>query len=146
MSIESVIARNLPLVDAAIGVVGDVDNLLAVLDLSGGSVATVDLSRNCRYGDDVRTEILGEDGAIFVDLLPTGRARLAIASGIAVIEVSETDDAFASGIRAQAASFAAAARGDPVDVPDASASTRAVAVGRAVQESSVTGEPVAFAV
>jgi myo-inositol 2-dehydrogenase/D-chiro-inositol 1-dehydrogenase len=146
LSIESVTTRNLPLVDAAIGAVGDVDNLLAVLDLSGGAVATVDLSRNCRYGDDVRTEILGEDGAIFVDLLPTGRARLANASGIEVIEGSETDDAFAAGIRAQAACFAAAARGDPVDVPDASASTRAVAVGRAVQESAATGEPVVFAV
>ncbi len=146
LDIETVTARNLPLVDTAIGGVGDVDNLLAVLDLSGGSVATVDLSRNCRYGDDVRTEILGEDGAIFVDLLPTGRARLANASGIKVIDGSEADDAFAAGIRAQAASFAAAVRGDTLDVPDASASTRAVAVGRAVQASAATGEPVAVAV
>ncbi|MEA3503115.1 MAG: Gfo/Idh/MocA family oxidoreductase [Actinomycetota bacterium] len=144
LDIKTVTARNLPLVDAAIGAVGDVDNLLAVLDLSGGAVATVDLSRNCRYGDDVRTEILGEDGAIFVDLLPTGRARLANASGIKVIEGSETDDAFAAGIRMQAASFAAAVRGGPVGVPDASASTRAVAVGRAVQESAATGESIAF--
>ncbi len=146
LEIETVTARNLPLVDAAIGEVGDVDNLLAVLDLSGGAVATVDLSRNCRYGDDVRTEILGEDGAIFVDLLPTGRARLADASGIKVMEGSETDDAFAAGIRAQAAAFAAAVRGEPVDVPDASTSTRAVAVGRAVQESAARGESVTFAV
>lgn len=146
LDIEMVTARNLPLVDTAIGGIGDVDNLLALLDLSGGAVATVDLSRNCRYGDDVRTEILGEDGAIFVDLLPTGRARLADASGIRVIERSATDDAFAAGIRTQAASFAAAVRGEPVDVPDASASTRAVAVGRAVQESAATGEPVAVTV
>ena len=44
--------------------VGDVDNLVAILDIEGGAVATVDLSRNCRYADDVRTEILGADGVI----------------------------------------------------------------------------------
>ena len=142
LDIETVTARNLPLVDESIGDVGDVDNLLAILDLDGGAVATVDLSRNCRYGDDVRTEILGEDGAIFVDLLPIGRARLAVAAGIEVIAGSATDDAFAEGIRAQAHAFAEGVRGESVDYPDASASTRAVAVGRAVQRAAATGVPV----
>ena len=142
LGIETVTGRNLPLVDRSIGEVGDVDNLLAVLDLEGGAAATVDLSRNCRFGDDVRTEILGEDGAIFVDLLPVGRTRLADASGIRVLAGSETNDAFVEGIKAQAQAFVEAVRGAPIDVPGAADSTLAVAVGRAVQRSAAEGVPV----
>ena len=144
LGIETVTARNLPLVDQTIGQVGDVDNLLAMLDLEGGAVATVDLSRNCRFGDDVRTEILGEDGAIFVDFLPVGRTRLADASGVRVLAGSETDDAFVEGIKAQAQAFVEVVRGAPIDIPGAADSTLAVAVGRAVQRSAAEGIPVAL--
>ena len=51
-----------PIVDQSLAAVGDVDNLVAVLELEGGVIATVDLSRNCRFGDDVRTEISGRRG------------------------------------------------------------------------------------
>ncbi|MDR9451952.1 MAG: Gfo/Idh/MocA family oxidoreductase, partial [Acidimicrobiia bacterium] len=115
---------------------------LAVLDLSGGAAATVDLSRNCRYGDDVRTEVLGENGAIFVDLLPAGRTRLATAAGVEVIAGSETADPFAAGIRAQAEAFARAVRGEPIEVPGAAASRQAIVIGRAVQRAAATGKPV----
>jgi len=144
LDIETVTTRNLPLVDQSIGDVGDVDNLVAMLDLDGGAVATVDLSRNCRFGDDVRTEILGEDGAIFVDLLPVGRTRLADAKGVRVLEGSETDDAFVDGIKAQAQAFVEAVRGAPIDIPGAADSTLAVTVGRAVQRSAADGAPVAL--
>lgn len=145
LAIEHVTARNLPLVDPSLGEVGDADNLVAMIDLAGGAVATIDLSRNARYGDDVRTEILGSNGAIFVDLLPTGRARLATAEGVETIPGSETDDAFAEGIRGQAIAFVGAVRGEPVEIPSGSTSTLAVAVGRAIQESAATGQPIALA-
>ena len=145
LEIERVTARNLPLVDPSLGEVGDVDNLIALLDLADGAAATIDLSRNCRYGDDVRTEILGANGAVFVDLLPTGSARLATANGVEIIPGSETDDAFAEGIRGQAVAFAAAVRGEPVEVPGGSTSSLAVAVGRAIQESAATGDRVELA-
>ena len=133
LDIVGVAARNLPLVDETLAEVGDVDNLVAVLDLEGGAVATVDLSRNCRYADDVRTEILGSDGAVFVDLLPVGRTRLATATRNEVVAGSETDDAFAAGVRAQAELFARVVRGDPLDYPGAQASSRAVAAGLEVR-------------
>lgn len=138
LPVEAVTARNLPIVDKSIGDIGDVDNLLALLELSGGAAATVDLTRNCRYGDDVRTEVLGENGAIFIDLLPFGRTRLATAAGVEVAAGSETDDPFAAGIRAQAEAFAGALRGEPFDLPGAAASTRALAIGRAVQRAAAT--------
>ena len=144
LEIESVLARNLPLVDESIGEIGDVDNLLATLDLDGGALATVELSRNCRYGDDVRTEVLGEEGAIFIDLLPSGRTRLATAAGVEVIAGSEADDAVEAGVRAQAAAFANRVRRGTDEVPGAGESTRALIVGLAVQESAKTSAPVAI--
>ncbi len=141
--VTQVTARNLPLVDASLATVGDVDNLVAVLDLAGGAAATVDLSRNCRYGDDVRTEILGSGGAIFVDLLPTGRTRLATSAGIETVAGSEVDDAFTAGIVAQAEAFARLVGGEVLEFPGSVASTRAVAIGLAVRQAADDG-PVDF--
>lgn len=142
LGIERVTAHGLPLVDEAIGAVGDVDNLLAILELEGGAIATVDLTRNCRYGDDVRTEILGADGAIFVDLLPRGRTRLATATGIEVVPGSETADAFAAGVALQAEAFAAAVQTGFDAIPRATTSTRALEIGRAVQDAAATGTTI----
>lgn len=143
LAATQVTARNLPLVDESLATVGDVDNLVAVLDLEGGAAATVDLSRNCRYGDDVRTEILGSEGALFIDLLPTGRTRLATSAGIETVVGSAVEDAFAAGVKAQADVFAQAVGGEGVDFPGAAASSRAVAIGLAVRRAAVDG-PVAL--
>jgi predicted dehydrogenase len=142
LAVERVMARNLPLVDPEIGAVGDVDNLVAMLDLAGGVAATVDLSRNCRYGDDVRTEILGEEGAILVDLLPQGRTRLGTAVGVETVPESVVDDALVAGVDEQARLFARLAGGEQIEHPGAVASSRAVALGLAVQAAARSGGPV----
>lgn len=142
LTVIAVRGHHLPVVDAGVGAAGDVDNLLAVLELTAGAVATVDLSRNARYGDDVRTEILGSDGAVFVDILPTGRTRLADADGVRVVEGSETDDATAAGVAAQARAFAAAVRGETVDYPGAAASNAALLIARSVEVAASGGNAV----
>jgi scyllo-inositol 2-dehydrogenase (NAD+) len=142
LQVVSVRGHHLPLVDDAIGAAGDIDNLLAVIELTGGAVATVDLSRNSRYGDDVRTEILGSEGAVFVDVLPTGRTRLADADGVRVVPGSEVDDATAAGVAGQAQAFAAAIRSDAVDYPDAMASNAALLLAHAVDRSAEREEEI----
>ena len=140
--IERVRAWPLPPVDSGIADVGDIDNLVVVLELSGGAVATVDLSRNARYADDVRTEILGSQGALLVDLLPHGRTRIGTADGMSTLPGSDVDDATAAGVVAQMAAFAAAIRGHTVDLPGAMASARATAVAHAVRRAADTGAAV----
>ena len=142
LAVTRVTARYLPLVDESLATVGDVDNLVAILDLEGGVAATVDLSRNCRYGDDVRTEILGAEGALFVDLLPTSRTRLATSAGIETIARSQVEDAFAAGVVAQAEVFARVVRGEALEYPGSVASSRAVAIGLAVRHAAVDGPVV----
>lgn len=141
----SVRAWNLPLVDQSLASVGDVDNLCAVLAFRSGRTAIVDLSRNCRYGDDVRTEILGEQGAIFVDLLPTGRTRIADANGMRDVPKSHCQDATLAGVVAQAQAFARRIGGEALEVPGADTSARSTHVGHAVIESAATGREVAVA-
>ena len=141
-AVERVRAWSLPPVDGGVSATGDIDNLVAVLELAGGALATVDLSRNCRYGDDVRTEILGERGAILVDLLPTGRARIGDATGMTVLDGSLADDATVAGVVNQAAAFAAAVRGADVDAPGAPASARATLIAHAVRRAAETGAAV----
>jgi predicted dehydrogenase len=138
-------AWSLPVVDEGVGRAGDVDNLVAVLELAGGAVATVDLSRNARFGDDVRTEVLGSDGALLVESLPRGRTRIGTGAGMRDVAGSDTADAMVAGVAEQARAFAAAARGVPVEVPDAASSGRATRVGRAVIEAARTGRAVVMA-
>ncbi len=129
----------LPIVEPWIGEVGDLDNLLVLGMLGGGARIVVDLSRNGRYGDDVRTEILGDAGAVFVEMLPRGRARIGTRDGVVDLAGSATTDAMRAGVRAQAAVFAAGVRGAPVDVPDAFASSRAVRAANAAMRSLDSG-------
>jgi len=140
--ITRVSAWALPLVEPAVGEAGDLDNLLAVLELDGGAVATVDLTRNARYGDDVRTEVLGSRGALLVDVLPTSHTRLGDASGVRELPESAVEDAMAAGVAEQVRAFAAAVRGEAVDVPGAAASIRSSEVGQAVMAAARSRQPV----
>ena len=144
-TIYTVNGHDLPLVETAVGEVGDVDNLVALLHLSSGATASVDLSRNGRYGDDVRTEILGEDGVIFIEMLPHGRTRLATRAGVETVDGSEVEDAMLAGLNAQAQVFHRLVSGENLDHAGAEASRRAVVIGRAVQESAASQRPVVVA-
>jgi predicted dehydrogenase len=135
-------AWSLPHVDPDLAAVGDVDNLVAVLELEGGGVATVDLTRNARYGDDARSELLGSNGAVLIDTLPAGRARIGTSAGMVELAGSSAHDVMRTGVAEQARAFAAAARGAPCNVPDAAASIRATAIGRAVMKAAATGARV----
>jgi predicted dehydrogenase len=115
---------------------------VTVLELDGGGVATVDLSRNARFGDDVRSEVLGSAGALLIESLPSGRTRIGTAAGMQVLPESEVDDVMRDGVAGQARAFADAVRGANGDVPTAEASSRATRVGQAVIEAARTGAAV----
>lgn len=140
---QAVRAWNLPLVEKSLEAVGDVDNLCAVLEFAESRTAIVDLSRNCRYGDDVRTEILGSDGAIFVDLLPTGRTRLATKDGVVEVSGSQAEDATSAGIENQLDAFVDAIKvGHVGSVPNGHDSARSTNIGHAAIRAAKSGEKV----
>jgi inositol 2-dehydrogenase len=49
--------------------VGDIDNAVINLRFVNGAVGNIDLSRNAVYGYDVRTEVLGTDGSLWIGYL-----------------------------------------------------------------------------
>ena len=142
LEIERVRAWALPPVDGGLAEVGDHDNLLAVLELTGGALATVDLSRNRATATTSARRSSAQRGAVFIEILPSGRAEIGTAEGVKLMAGSEAADATAAGVVNQTKAFAATVRGAAVDVPGATASARATSVALAVQHAAATGEAV----
>jgi len=46
--------------------VGDIDNAVINLKFANGALGNVDLSRNAVYGYDIRSEVIGSEGSLFV--------------------------------------------------------------------------------
>ena len=138
----SVRARALPAVNREVAAAGDVDNCLIEAELEGGAAGIIDLSRNCRYGDDVRTEILGSEGALFANGLPQGRLLIGDRAGLREVEGAEAEDFTRAGVRNQLEAFARAVRGGGEEMADGFAAGRAVAVGLAAWRSIDRGETV----
>lgn len=142
---EVVEVRSLPLpvVSPAVGRAELLDNLVIELRLGRGTLALVELSRNCRYADDVRTEVLGTDGAVFVDTLPVAQVRVGTAAGMRTLAVAGGADAFEEGVVGELAAFASVLRGEVVpDLASAEASARASEVAAAAQLSVAQRAPV----
>jgi myo-inositol 2-dehydrogenase/D-chiro-inositol 1-dehydrogenase len=126
--------------DAAIEAVGDVEASAALAVTAGGTPATIDLARSVRYGDDVRSEIVGAHGALLISAIGRGSLHVGDAAGLretpSVIDLV-LDDALA----AQAECFARAIEGqrDPV-LPGASESAHALAAAQAMRRARLTRE------
>jgi inositol 2-dehydrogenase len=64
--VERVTAEGALLVYDDLKTVGDIDNAIINMRFENGALGNVEISRNARYGYDVRTEVLGSDGALIV--------------------------------------------------------------------------------
>lgn len=49
--------------------VGDIDNVVINLRFADESIGNIDMSRNAVYGYDIRTEVLGTDGSLWIGYL-----------------------------------------------------------------------------
>jgi myo-inositol 2-dehydrogenase/D-chiro-inositol 1-dehydrogenase len=126
--------------DAAIAAVGDVEAIVALAVTAGGAPATIDLARGVRYGDDVRSEIVGAHGALLISATGRGSLHVGDAAGLnespSVIDLV-LDDALA----VQADCFARAIDGqrDPA-LPGASESAHALAAAQAMRRARLSRE------
>ena len=64
--VERVTAEGAFLVCKDLEAVGDIDNALINLRFMSGALGNVEVSRNAFYGYDIRTEILGSEGAVMI--------------------------------------------------------------------------------
>jgi myo-inositol 2-dehydrogenase/D-chiro-inositol 1-dehydrogenase len=64
--VTEVYAVGTAVVDPMFAEFGDIDTSIVTLRLAGGGIAVIDNSRRAGFGYDVRTEIFGSKGALFV--------------------------------------------------------------------------------
>jgi len=119
------------LVFPALAAVGDLDNACVNLQFRGEAVGTVDLSRNARYGEDIRTEVVGSAGGMFVGALPHGSASQRDRDGVVDDPYRPESQAFVQAIL------------DDGEVPATGADSRAaLAIALAAHESAQTGKTI----
>ena len=133
--IHSVQAFGTALVFPELAAVGDLDNATVNLKFQSGAVGSVDLSRNARYGDDIRTEVIGSEAGMFVGGLPS---RSQSSSKLEQVNDGRYAPQLQSFVDAILNDGDLAAKG-----PDSRA---ALAVALAARRSAATGEVVSLGV
>ncbi len=78
--VERVSAEGTLMVCHDLAAVGDIDNAVVNLRFRSGALGNVEVSRNAFYGYDIRTEVLGSEGAVTIGNLPAN-ARAAADTG-----------------------------------------------------------------
>jgi myo-inositol 2-dehydrogenase/D-chiro-inositol 1-dehydrogenase len=138
--IVSVEARALPRVIPELARVDDYDNAVVWFTAASGAQGMIDLSRNGRYADDVRIEVLGSEGAAFVDTLPRGRLRVGTRGGLETVWEDPAEDSFLGAVANELAAFTLAIAGSrELALPGPAASIRATELGQAARRSARTG-------
>jgi predicted dehydrogenase len=121
----------------ALAGVGDAETVAALAVTTAGQAVAIDLGRTCGYDDDVRTEILGSEGALLIDARGRGGLRHGDRFGLRDVPGPE-GDVLELALRAQLDRFADACRGGE---PHATATdaARALEVGQAMRRSRLAG-------
>jgi len=116
---------------------GDLDNALVTIRFDDGGAAVTHVSRTCAFGHDVRCEIVGSEGSVFVG--ETGAGLVTAAERPRYPQ--DFRERFADAYREELAAFVAACRGEPQRGASIEDDRRAVAIGIAARASAVAGEP-----
>lgn len=116
---------------------GDLDNALVTIRFADGGAAVTHVSRTCAFGHDVRCEIVGSEGSLFVGgvdgTLLTERDRKRYPQ--------DFRELFVDAFREELAAFVAACRGEPARGAGLEDDRLAVEIGIAARASAVAGEP-----
>ena len=116
---------------------GDLDNALVTIRFADGGAAVTHVSRTCAYGHDIRCEIVGREGSVFVGDASAGvltardRKRFP----------QDFRERFADAYRAELAAFVDACRGGPRLGAGLDEDRAAVEIGVAARASAVAGAP-----
>ena len=142
--IIEVTAQPLALVNKELAEVGDFDNAIVFAGLEDGTRAVIEMSRNGRYADDLRLEILGSDGALLADTVPLSTLRMGTRRGLETVWEDSAGDGFVRAVAAELAAFRALAAGEATAaaVPGAAESIRATRIGEAARDSATAGASV----
>ena len=121
---------------------GDVDNAVVSLTFENGALGVVDLSRNARYGYDIRTEVLGDEGALSIGGLQQTPLLVLSRDGVAHDVFPWYPERFADAFFGEVVAFVDAVQGGRTPKPGGLDGRRATEVGVAALESWRSKQPV----
>jgi predicted dehydrogenase len=121
---------------------GDVDNAVVSLTFENGALGVVDLSRNARYGYDIRAEVLGDEGALSIGGLQQTPLLVLSRDGVAHDVFPWYPERFADAFLGEVAAFVDAVQGARTPKPGGLDGRRATEIGVAALESWRSGQPV----
>jgi myo-inositol 2-dehydrogenase / D-chiro-inositol 1-dehydrogenase len=121
---------------------GDLDNAAVTVRFDQGGIAALHISRTCPWGHDIRTEIVGDEGSVFV-------GNAASRDGVTVMTRSDGAtfpqdyrELFRDAYVAELSAFVDACTGEGPRGPGLEDDRRAVAIGVAARASAVAGKPL----
>ena len=121
---------------------GDLDNAAVTVRFDGGGIASLHISRTCAWGHDVRVEVVGEDGSVFIGTAASRPGVSVMTRADGATFPQDYRELFADAYVAELAAFVAACTGDGPPGPGLEEDRQAVAVGIAARASAVTGRPL----
>jgi len=139
--VRLVYATGAALVYPKLAELGDVDNAIVSLVFEGGGLGAIDFSRNARYGYDIRTEVLGDEGALMIGGLQQTALRLLSPSGVSHDVFPWYPDRFADAFLADLAAFVEAVQAGRPPQPGGIDGRRALEIGVAAVDSWRSGQP-----
>ncbi len=123
--------------------VGDIDNAVITLAFEQGAVGDVEVSRNAFYGYDIRTEVLGTDGALQIGYFRQTPLLTLTREGVIHDMVPYIVERFLDAYIAQSQDFVNRVLMDDDPAVTIEDARRALAIGLAATESLHAGQPAA---
>ena len=136
--VEVSVARQ-ALVYPALTGLGDLDNGLVTIRFARGGLAVTHVSRTSPFGHDIRCEVVGTEGSVFVRGPGDGAVDLIHRSDAARFP-ADYRARFADAYVAELDAFVAACNGDGPAGPTLDDDRRAVATGIAARASAISGQ------
>jgi predicted dehydrogenase len=141
--VERVTAEGSLLVCKVLQSVGDIDNAVINLRFVSGALGNIEVSRNAFYGYDIRTEVLGSEGAVMIGVHQHTPVLLLTRAGAQYDITPYLMERFGDAYRTQLQHFIDCLhKGQPPLVSGADA-LAAYEIGVAATQSYQTGGPVA---
>jgi inositol 2-dehydrogenase len=124
---------------------GDIDNAIINLKFENGAPGNIDLSRNAVYGYDIRTEILGSEGSLWIGKLQQTALLTLNREGVRHDTVPYFMERFADAYAAEIKAFVECIRNDQPPACDGRSARMATAAGLAATISLDENRPVNLA-
>jgi myo-inositol 2-dehydrogenase/D-chiro-inositol 1-dehydrogenase len=123
--------------------VGDYDSAVVNLRFARGGTGAVEMARTADYGEDVRTEVVGSGGSVFIGRLPASQGAYGTRGTLTVDAVDPSEMRFQAAYAAQVQAFVRSLAEDLPVTPTGEDALVALRISLAARASAERGGPVA---